>query len=120
MTANLQVVVAKREGVLKVPNSALRFRPKGETAGEPPPLRAAPSRSLEDDTATSGTPGRIFVLGEEGEPKLVPLRLGITDGRMTEVLAGKLSEGQRVITGFDATPGSNPDAQSILVKFRLR
>jgi HlyD family secretion protein len=60
------------------------------------------------------------VLGEEGEPKLVPLRLGITDGRMTEVLAGKLSEGQRVITGFDATPGSNPDAQSILVKFRLR
>ena len=30
MTANLQVVVAKREGVLKVPNMALRFRPPGQ------------------------------------------------------------------------------------------
>ena len=30
MTANLQVVVAKREGVLKVPNTALRFHPTGQ------------------------------------------------------------------------------------------
>jgi HlyD family secretion protein len=30
MTANIQIVTAKRQNVLKVPNSALRFRPAGE------------------------------------------------------------------------------------------
>lgn len=30
MTANVNIVVAKEQGVLKVPNSALRFRPLGE------------------------------------------------------------------------------------------
>jgi HlyD family secretion protein len=119
MTANLQVVVAKREAVLKVPNSALRFRPKGDATEEAHRAGVTPPQRLQDDPVMSGTPGRVFVLGE-GEPMPVPLRLGITDGRMTEVLAGKLSDGQSVIIGFDAAPGSSPDAQSVLVKFRLR
>jgi len=33
MTANLQIVTAERDNVLRLPNSALRFRPRGETAG---------------------------------------------------------------------------------------
>ena len=62
----------------------------------------------------------MFVLGRDGQP-LIPLRLGITDGRMTEVLAGDLTEGQAVITGpRGCTPGSAPDAASSLLTFRLR
>jgi HlyD family secretion protein len=118
MTANLQVVTATRKNVLKVPNAALRFRTRSDvTQEQKAPLRTLPSDGTEDNPAQAGG---VFVLGEDGEPKLVALRLGITDGRTTEVLAGKLSEGQRVITGVEAGPGSNPDAQSILVKFRLR
>ena len=62
----------------------------------------------------------MFVLGRNGQPTLIPLRLGITDGRMTEVLTGDLTEGQAVITGPAGTPGSAPDAASSLLTFRLR
>ena len=47
------------------------------------------------------------------------LRLGITDGRATEVLAGDLKEGQLVITGT-AAPQSAPEATSSLLNLRLR
>jgi HlyD family secretion protein len=60
------------------------------------------------------------VLGRDGQPRLIPLRLGITDGRMTEVLAGDLTEGQAVITGPAAASESAPDAASPLLTFRLR
>jgi HlyD family secretion protein len=62
----------------------------------------------------------VFVLGRDGQPTLTPLRLGITDGRTTEVLAGDLTEGQAVITGPAGTPGSAPDAASSSFTFRLR
>ncbi|MSU58867.1 MAG: efflux RND transporter periplasmic adaptor subunit [Pedosphaera sp.] len=45
MTANVSIVVARRENVLKIPNAALRFRPPEKVTGEkrtnaPPPLVA--------------------------------------------------------------------------------
>jgi HlyD family secretion protein len=42
--------------------------------------------------------GRVYVL-ENGQPKPVDVRLGLTDGSSTEVLAGSLSEGMEVIIG---------------------
>ena len=69
--------------------------------------------------AEPGVSGRVFVLDPKGQPTPIPLRLGITDGRVTEVLAGDLKEGQLVITGT-AAPQSAPDATSSLLKFRLR
>jgi HlyD family secretion protein len=98
MTANLRVVVARKNGVLKVPNTALRFRPVGVPPGEAQlsggadPASGRPGGSL-------GMPGRVFVVGPDGRPTPVSLWLGATDGRMTEVLAGELAEGQAVITG---------------------
>jgi HlyD family secretion protein len=97
MTANLRVVVARRDGVLYVPNTALRFRPPGV-----PPLGAPPGAAGaagEDPSDLPGVPGRVFAVGPEGHPIPVLLRLGITDGRVTEVLAGDLAEGQAVIAG---------------------
>jgi HlyD family secretion protein len=47
----------------------------------------------------------------------VPLRLGIGDGRMTEVLAGDLAEGQPVVVGRAA---AEPAATPPLATFRLR
>jgi HlyD family secretion protein len=46
-----------------------------------------------------GTPGRVYVLGSGGSPAPVAVRLGVTDGSHTEVLAGDLKEGAGVITG---------------------
>lgn len=112
MTANLSVVVAKGQGVLKVPNTALRFRPPSYTGDE--------VRSTAPAIAETGSPGEVFVFGPDREPKRVSLRLGITDGRATEVLAGDLTEGQHVITGLATAPRRDDDASSVLVKFRLQ
>src|SRR5207248_10625513 len=46
--------------------------------------------------------------------------LGITDGQVTKILSGYLKDGQPVIIGPAAPPGSAPDATSSLLKFRLR
>lgn len=43
--------------------------------------------------------GRVFVIGPNGKPKPVSVRLGITDGTATEVLGGDLTDGQEVIIG---------------------
>lgn len=43
--------------------------------------------------------GRVYVLGPDGQPRAVAVRLGISDGSMTEVLGGELSAGQEVVTG---------------------
>ena len=120
MTANLQVVVARREAVLKLPNAALRFRPAGQAVQEEHAGRWGDVEAAGTSADEPGVPGRVFVLGRNGQPTLIPLRLGITDGRMTEVLTGDLTEGQAVITGPAGTPGSAPDAASSLLTFRLR
>ncbi len=41
MTANVQIEVAKMDDVLRVPNDALRFKPRGETASSNPADRSA-------------------------------------------------------------------------------
>ncbi|RWM76576.1 MAG: HlyD family efflux transporter periplasmic adaptor subunit [Mesorhizobium sp.] len=116
MTANLSVVVAKRQGVLKVPNAALRFRPPNDTGDE----ARSTAPAIAEAGVEAGSPGEVFVVGPDHEPKLVSLRLGITDGRTTEVLAGDLTEGQQVLTGLATAPRRDDDTSSVLVKFRLR
>jgi HlyD family secretion protein len=104
MTANLTIVVAQRQGVLMVPNAALRFRVPGQTADTS--RRPSPSAA---GAQQPGLPGRVIIVGQDGQPAAVPIRLGITDGSMTEMLGGDLKEGTAVIIG--APPASNP-AQS--------
>jgi HlyD family secretion protein len=120
MTANLQVVVASREAVLKVPNAALRFRPSGEDSDATSMLRAAPLQNQRTGLHAPEISDRVSVLGENGAPKLVRVRPGATDGYMTEVLEGDLAEGQPVIVGLETSRVSNSDMQSVLLKFRLR
>jgi HlyD family secretion protein len=119
MTANLRVVVARRGGVLKVQNTALRFRPAGvPREGALPP--SAGGTAGEDAGDLPGVPGRVFVVGPEGQPVPVSLRGGATDGRMTEVLAGDLTEGQAVITGTAPSTAQATAAQGPrLAGFRL-
>ncbi len=95
MTANATFVVAERPKVLRVPNAALRFRPAGEV--EPPE-------------------GRVLYRLEGGRPVRVPVELGITDGRHTEVKSGGLGAGDRVITGTlnEAPTGGRPRGPRIL------
>jgi HlyD family secretion protein len=105
MTANVRVVVDRRPAALKVPNAALRFRPAGVEADGAFPAPGAPARPA-PARPTAGPPprgaevtGRVWVLGPDGKPAAVRVRLGISDGQFTEVLDGALREGQEVIVG---------------------
>jgi HlyD family secretion protein len=91
MTANVTIQVRKYEDVLKIPNSALRYRPS-----EAPKEAGAPK----DKTKGSPTAGqRVYLLGKEGKPAAVPVKTGISDGTFTLVVEGGLKEGDALIVG---------------------
>jgi HlyD family secretion protein len=49
---------------------------------------------------TSGTgAGRVWVIGADGKPREVALRLGLTDGNATEIVSGDLNESSEVVVG---------------------
>lgn len=190
MTANVNVVLNRREDTLRVPNAALRFRPANAAAssggaapqgggtrasgGPPGGQRGAPgaflaqlvealslteaqqeqartfgqelSRSLQSVRAQGGgreefiqaaregrarfseqlvtiltadqrtryaaliaerqasrnqtvREGQIWVLDEDGSPKAVAIRYGITNGSLTEVVESEIAAGDRIIVG---------------------
>ncbi len=103
MTATAAIRAAERQQVLLVPNAALRYRPSAPPAaasGGSLVSKLMPSVPRQPKRAgTSSTAGarQVYVL-ENGQPKLVPVRTGLSDGRMTEVTSDGLEAGASVIT----------------------
>jgi HlyD family secretion protein len=81
MTANVSVIVSSKKDVLRVPNTALRFRPPSEKR---------------DVTAKKGKGSGIWVL-EDKKPKRIAITTGISDGMYSELLSGEISEGREII-----------------------
>jgi HlyD family secretion protein len=108
MTANVSIVVAQRDQVLKIPNAALRFMPpKGEVD-----RRTADGQTPRTDGARAVPAGTGMVSrmvwkqqGEHGDLVAVPVQTGISDGVATEVLSGDLAEGEPVIIGIEQLRG---------------
>lgn len=103
MTATSTITAVERKDVLLVPNTALRFTPaKAAAAGAKsgggimssmmPRMPSARSKS-----ASGGTAKQVWVL-RNGVPEAVNVTPGISDGRMTEITDGALTEGLLVIT----------------------
>jgi len=140
LTANVTFVIDHKEQVLAVPNAALRWSPRGhgkpgrETAGGGDGERKAggeterkPGGEGDHKPGADGErkPGHekkagmstLWILGPEGiRPERV--RVGITDGTLTEVEAEGVHEGDQVVVD-EATPGtpgttaSNPFAPKL-------
>lgn len=114
MTANVKILVARRENALLVPNSAFRVRVEsaaGESAaprpaarplqpGMPPPMMAAAARGPEGGQRQAGPGGkqRLWLL-QDGKPVERQVQIGLSDGQKTEILDG-LSEGDKVVVGL--------------------
>lgn len=104
MTANVRIVSAHKDKVLKAPNATLRFRPPvtgEEKAAGASNGGARPARERGKDAGG----GRVWVLAADGKPKALPVKLGLTDGMMTEVTEGDVAEGMEVITGVQSANG---------------
>lgn len=110
MTANLQILTDERTDVLRVPNAALRFRPtstRGMARSEPTQTRLRDGDA--NESGGSGTEALVYTLDQEGEPQPVRVRIGVTDGSFTEILGGKLREGNAVIAGNAPRGGSTSE-----------
>lgn len=105
MTGTAEIVTTQRENVLLVPNAALRFVPpapaaQAKSGGLLSAMLPRPPRQQRPSSATTPARGgaqRIWVL-RNGQPSPVPVKVGSSDGRMTEVTGGDVSEGMQVIT----------------------
>ena len=119
MTAYVTIGVQSRDDVLLVPNAALRFKPAeavvdkasgGDKAAEKMPAVEAGGGKGKKRAGQGAT---IHVLAE-GKLQPVNVRLGITDGRNTEVLGGEptslLQPGTLVVVGENTSGGKAPSS----------
>jgi HlyD family secretion protein len=103
MTANVRIVTEQRADVLKLPNAALRLRIAGVEPGAAVPAASA-SAPRPQEGGRSAARGRIYVRDADGKPRALNVRLGVSDGNMTELLpatdaASALAEGTEVLVG---------------------
>ncbi|MBA5865277.1 MAG: efflux RND transporter periplasmic adaptor subunit [Nitrospira sp. CR1.3] len=110
MTANVSIVVAQKDHVLKVPNAALRFMPPKSDQGE---RRTADGQPVKGDgaravkTGGTGLPVSriVWKQGENGELIPIQVQTGISDGVSTEILSEDIAEGEPVIVGIEQSRG---------------
>jgi HlyD family secretion protein len=118
MTANVTIDVGKVKDVLRIPNSALRFKPSGgverATAGSAqaasasgPPRKPGLAEALRSASRRAGP--TIYLL-DSGRLQPVAVQLGISDGQVTEVTGGDLKEGDEVVTGLATAKSANTTA----------
>ena len=114
MTATASIAAVQRQGVLLVPNAALRFTPAAAAATAktasgsadvlsklmPGPPRGAPKRA--GTVEVKNTERQLWLL-RDGAPLAVTVKAGLSDGRRTEV-SGDLHEGDAVIVDQLAGP----------------
>lgn len=124
MTASVKVQIAHANDVVRVPNTALRFKPTADmfTAfGQPVPAEiAAPAAAPLAQVVSAAKPaplagtagtmidrrfkqmprqssaGQVWVFSDQ-QLRRVPLQLGITDGTWTELVGGSLQAGDELV-----------------------
>ncbi len=90
MTATASILMNQLDDVLLVPNQALRFSPPGQQTAR---------MAVDPDGRRSGS---VWGLGKNGEATALPVVLGQSDGRWTQLLDGVLSAGDEVIVNLAA------------------
>ena len=111
MTANVSVEVAKKDDVLKLPPSALRFKPKSKGDDTKEKAIVGSAGSPAQRPAGGGVPGgpakggstkgkvrsqQVYLL-KEGKPFASPVKTGIANNSSIELIESGLKEGDEVI-----------------------
>ena len=136
MTANASIVTAKRENALRLPNSALRFRPPEgvAVAGADRPEGQADGEKRREHSGTwkrgegrgdwlgrehsagneSAMAARktVYLLDEKGGLRGQPVELGISDGTWTEVSGPAPQEGDWIVVGTQTAADKEKSAKS--------
>jgi HlyD family secretion protein len=126
MTANIKIMVASLDDVLKVPNAALRYHLPGTPApsfgmalagntatkaiaqpGQGVSLPQAPGQKWNPGEKlrfatfdpVQNHEGRVFVLDAGMKTIEKKVVLGLSDGAMTQVISGEIKSGEEVVVG---------------------
>lgn len=95
MTATVQIIVMNKLNILRIPNAALRFRPRNYDTSKvgqdevPVPNRVAKDRSTV-----------VWFLSNSKELSPVRVQLGETDGSATELISGNVRVGSEAAIGI--------------------
>ncbi len=112
MTATADIIVENLHNVLLVPNAAFRFNPRhtglnkkkknkgGGLLGFVFPRFSPPQSSTSPVESASSKKQRYVWVIKKGELTKVPVKIGVTDGVVTHIRAGKIKEGQQVVVGI--------------------
>jgi HlyD family secretion protein len=119
LTANTKFMVSNRANVLMVPNTALRWVPQAEQvvpgSGRAPErssaLEGSGARPRASAEASQEEAGRGVVWVPEGAlVRAVPVRIGMSDGTLTETQSDELKEGTPVVVGEQTKEAAAPAA----------
>jgi HlyD family secretion protein len=108
MTATVSIEVAREDDVLRVPATALRFRPTAEVlAARGEQSSSGPTGRRVDSQGVGGISNQVWVLENE---RLQPIsvRTSISDGRTMAIVGGDLRPGAQVVTGMAAADAGRP------------
>jgi HlyD family secretion protein len=84
MTARVSVTANRRENVLRVPNAALRFKPKDANTDPKPQGRREPG-------------AKVYKLVND-QLQAVTIKTGINDNSFAEIIEGDIKEGDKLVT----------------------
>jgi HlyD family secretion protein len=119
MTAYVNITFARHDNVMLVPNAALRFKPKIDTGENEVSATKNGSgkkwKKSDDNKADNNAlgSGKLYVL-QNGNPEVRRVKVGITDGKFTEIVSSELKAGDKVIVGdaqSDTKASSSSSAQ---------
>ena len=89
MTANVSVIIEEKDGIIKIPNAALRFKM---------PVPPSKSKNIEELKKKWKGWSMLWTLESENKPRPTFIKSGINDGQYTEMAQGRLKEGDLIIT----------------------
>jgi hypothetical protein len=129
MTPSISFEVDRREKVIKIPNSALRFFPQVQRVRkeDQPLLEGRASESQQQEQAPDMTlsaqeraearrkRSRRHVWMQEGAKlRAIEVRTGLSDSQFTELVSGELKLGDKLVIGIQpaVTTGDNDDSGS--------
>lgn len=103
MTATADIVIKEVKNAILVPNAALRFTPpqtKPEKTSVLRTLLPGPPRRQQEKQRkiilSEKTQQQVWIL-QDGVPVAIPVTIGATNGRMTEILAGDIKPGMSLL-----------------------
>ena len=91
MTANVEIIIGNRQGVIRIPNKALFFKA--------PKFLTKRGKKRRDQESSDLVP--VWLVSKNGKPVRKDIKVGLSNDSFVEVTAGDLNTNDLIIVGMD-------------------